>query len=186
MIPVDQTTFHDPEKATSGNCMQAAVASLMGLNLKEVPNFVEVCSGESHAMYELFRRWLDEYGLDMLSLPGAWSIRSFYLGVGPSPRGVHHMVVLNDGELAHDPHPSRAGLLRVERCYVLVPKVVANWRLVREPGTRIPTEDEIEAGKSQRGGWTRAQLAEWGVPWPPPKGWRARLLRAAGGVDRAR
>ena len=37
------------------------------------------------------------------------------------------------------------------------------------------TEAEIEAGRSPRGGWTRAQLAEWGVPWPPPKGWRRRL-----------
>ena len=23
--------------------------------------------------------------------------------------------------------------------------------------------------------WSRAQLAEWGVPWPPPKGWRKKL-----------
>jgi hypothetical protein len=37
------------------------------------------------------------------------------------------------------------------------------------------TEAQIEAGRSAEGGWTRAQLAKWGVPWPPPKGWRARL-----------
>ena len=47
--------------------------------------------------------------------------------------------------------------------------------------TRI-TEAEIEAGRSPAGGWTRAQLAEWGVPWPPPKGWRRRLTgRTASG-----
>ncbi|WP_344761245.1 hypothetical protein, partial [Micrococcus yunnanensis] len=23
--------------------------------------------------------------------------------------------------------------------------------------------------------WTKAQLAAWGVPWLPPKGWRAEL-----------
>lgn len=34
----------------------------------------------------------------------------------------------------------------------------------------------IEAGKSAKGGWTRAQLAEWGVPWPPPKGWKEALI----------
>lgn len=45
--------------------------------------------------------------------------------------------------------------------------------------TRSPTAAEIEAAKSPRGGWTRAQLAEWGVPWPPPKGWKQRLLRQA-------
>lgn len=38
------------------------------------------------------------------------------------------------------------------------------------------TEAEIEAGKSPAGGYTRAQLAAWGVPWPPPQGWRQALL----------
>jgi hypothetical protein len=38
------------------------------------------------------------------------------------------------------------------------------------------TETQIEAGRSPRGGWTRIQLAEWGVPWPPPKGWQNALV----------
>ena len=38
------------------------------------------------------------------------------------------------------------------------------------------TDQQIEAGKSPRGDWTRKTLAGWGVPWPPPKGWRAALL----------
>jgi hypothetical protein len=46
------------------------------------------------------------------------------------------------------------------------------------------TEEEIEAGRSPAGGWTRAQLAKWGVPWPPPKGWRARLTGRKGGKAR--
>jgi len=32
---------------------------------------------------------------------------------GPSPRGVPHQVLYRNGELWHDPHPSRAGLLSV-------------------------------------------------------------------------
>lgn len=40
----------------------------------------------------------------------------------------------------------------------------------------MPSAAEIEAAKTPRGGWARAQLAEWGVPWPPPKGWRRRLI----------
>ncbi len=35
-----------------------------------------------------------------------------------------------------------------------------------------PTLAEIDASKSVAGGWTRHVLAQWGVPWPPPKGWR--------------
>lgn len=38
------------------------------------------------------------------------------------------------------------------------------------------TESDIDSRRSPQGGWTRATLAEWGVPWPPPKGWRKALL----------
>lgn len=38
------------------------------------------------------------------------------------------------------------------------------------------TEQEIEKGRSPKGGFTKRQLARWGVPWPPPKGWKDALL----------
>jgi hypothetical protein len=48
---------------------------------------------------------------------------------------------------------------------------------------RLPrlTEEQIEAGRSPKGGWTREQLARWGIPWPPPPGWRQALLHGTGG-----
>jgi hypothetical protein len=39
------------------------------------------------------------------------------------------------------------------------------------------TREEVEAGRSPAGGFTRAQLAAWRVPWPPPSGWLQALLR---------
>lgn len=42
-------------------------------------------------------------------------------------------------------------------------------------GIPAPSPDQVLAAQSDRGGWTKAQLAEWGVPWPPPKGWRRAL-----------
>lgn len=47
-----------------------------------------------------------------------------------------------------------------------------------EPGitSRVVTAEEIEAAKTPKGAWTRAQLAQWGVPWPPPKGWKQALI----------
>lgn len=36
--------------------------------------------------------------------------------------------------------------------------------------------EEIDSKKTPAGGWTKAQLAEWGVDWPPPKGWRKKLI----------
>jgi ribonuclease HI len=34
---------------------------------------------------------------------------------------------------------------------------------------------EIEAAKSPKGGWTRAQLHAWGIAWPPTSGWKSLL-----------
>lgn len=46
---------------------------------------------------------------------------------------------------------------------------------------KSPTEAEIVSAMTSVGGWTKKQLAEWGVPWPPPKGWKRKL--AAGGFE---
>ena len=43
--------------------------------------------------------------------------------------------------------------------------------------------EEIEAGRSPAGGFTRKQLAAWSVPWPPPAGWLRALLRGEDGSD---
>jgi hypothetical protein len=34
----------------------------------------------------------------------------------------------------------------------------------------------IAAAKSPGGSWSRATLAQWGVPWPPPRGWKEALI----------
>lgn len=39
------------------------------------------------------------------------------------------------------------------------------------------TEADIEAAKTPKGGWKRATLAKWGVPWPPPQGWRKTIVK---------
>lgn len=41
----------------------------------------------------------------------------------------------------------------------------------------IPSPEEVRAAQSPAGGWSKRQLATWGVPWPPPKGWRDELNR---------
>ena len=45
---------------------------------------------------------------------------------------------------------------------------------------RRPTAEEVEWAKTSKGGYTRAQLEEWGVPWPPPPGWKEKLLSGEG------
>ena len=38
-------------------------------------------------------------------------------------------------------------------------------------------EEVMAASTSASGAWTAKQLRRWGVPWPPPKGWRQELAR---------
>lgn len=42
-------------------------------------------------------------------------------------------------------------------------------------GQTLPSPDEVMEAQSGAGGWTKAQLAEWGIRWPPPRGWRKDL-----------
>ncbi|MGW9436119.1 hypothetical protein [Streptomyces sp. NPDC055607] len=42
--------------------------------------------------------------------------------------------------------------------------------------TVLPSPEEIEAARTPAGGWKRDQLAAWGVPWPPPRGWKDELV----------
>jgi hypothetical protein len=46
--------------------------------------------------------------------------------------------------------------------------------------TRAQMEAKIESLKTAKGGWTKASLASLGVAWPPPAGWKEKLLDKAG------
>lgn len=50
-------------------------------------------------------------------------------------------------------------------------------RMAAEPAAPLKmTAEEIESATTKPGGFTRAQLAKWGVPWPPPRGWKRKLI----------
>ncbi len=36
---------------------------------------------------------------------------------------------------------------------------------------------KIDDSRTEKGGFTKASLEKLGVPWPPPKGWRKKLIR---------
>src|SRR3954465_9055147 len=40
-----------------------------------------------------------------------------------------------------------------------------------------PQEIACASTSTKVGAWTAKQLAEWGVPYPPPRGWRAEMIR---------
>lgn len=130
--PVDQTILHD-DALRPGNCFAAAVASALGRPLRAVPHFVEwgqhLHSGkpkdpenpDTAAWLAMFLGYVSALGLwpewrDSLEDAEAGEI---VFVAGKSPRGVFHQVLYRDGELLHDPHPSKAGLLDQSEWFVL-------------------------------------------------------------------
>ncbi|MEW2164407.1 hypothetical protein AB0912_15645 [Streptomyces sp. NPDC007084] len=115
MKPVTQTILHDDPEGRPGNCLQAAVASLLELPLLAVPHFlllddwwgslIAFCRLAGYDVYEQSPNRPCAYGL----------------AFGLSERGVRHAVCWIDGRIAHDPHPSRRGLLTLTELIALHP-----------------------------------------------------------------
>ncbi len=119
MTPVDQRIMHDPNNGVYGDCMRACVASLLDLNIENVPHFFE--SGnpsefnatlaaflKSQGLAELNVRWRDMFDHDYV-FRGVKGV--YHLIAGRTKGGAWHAVVGKDGRMVHDPHPKRLGVL---------------------------------------------------------------------------
>lgn len=120
MTPVDQTTFGFP----GGNCFSACVASLLDLQIDDVPYF-----GHDDVWWDRATEWLAPHGL--------WPLCVFFENAPDPPPALHiltgrsprepddpkalHSVVARGDDIIHDPHPSRAGLFSREEYVILVP-----------------------------------------------------------------
>lgn len=111
-----------------GNCQSATLATLLGLEIDEVPYFFDGIEGSSEA--ERDRQFVDNinnflrprgYQLIMLGQNEPhteWveeisrELKGVKLLVGGiSPRGSMHSVIYMDGKLWHDPHPDGLGVV---------------------------------------------------------------------------
>ena len=45
-------------------------------------------------------------------------LNTYYIGIGPTQRGVKHCCIYKDGHVHHDPHPSNSGLLHITESWV--------------------------------------------------------------------
>lgn len=118
---ITQTIF-DSSDGPPGNCLQAAVATLLGLDLDEVPHFA-LYGNWAHRL-RLFAESRG-YQLDVAPARDRESCRG--IAVGSTVRDTTHAVVFEDGRQVWDPHPSRAGLKTVDYVLTLTPAA-----LVRE------------------------------------------------------
>lgn len=117
MKPVYQTQFkgypkqHKETGPDAGNCLAACVASILELDLEDVPNFTAI-PGE-HEWWKALQAFVTERGWYLYALDPEQGApeETYYLAVGKSPRGdFNHVVVANGKDIVHDPNPSGEGL----------------------------------------------------------------------------
>ena len=118
----DQRILVGDPSGRPGDCLRAAVATMLQTDPDRVPHFLESVDWMGAVLAYRpdlqFRRRTDPVEVmghliePQPLFPACGSARPWVVGVGMSPRGVHHAVVLaaRDGSLIHDPHPSRDGL----------------------------------------------------------------------------
>lgn len=111
MKKVFQTLFGEEK----GNCFQAAVASILEMDLEQVPHFCK--DNPNDDWYFAFVDWLRSFGfsaihiaatpevLESANLDGCYIIVS-----GKSPRGLQHSCVYRGKRLKHDPIKGMQGV----------------------------------------------------------------------------
>ncbi len=116
-----QTVLHDPDGRRFGNCVRAAVASIMGLPIREVPPFEAGYWDDGFDWRKAVKSWAAKvHGVHVQWFcgppPAGWAIAS-----GPTARGTRHVVVCRDGRLWHDPHPDHKGLINADYWVTFAP-----------------------------------------------------------------
>lgn len=137
MRMIDQKILdHCPAEGRFGDCFRASMATLLGMELEDVPHFMAYDPDGPDALVELAPgiqcdRWyrdarhyleargigiisydLDQIrndGMDVMAFLRSYDV--FYEIDVPSPRfeNTKHSVIARAGKIVHDPHPSRAG-----------------------------------------------------------------------------
>jgi hypothetical protein len=140
MIEVTQTILHLETPGRYGNCLQAAVASLLELPIEDVPHFAQYDNAD-HALlwWDALVGWVHQAGWEAAWLDEAPGEELCIIG-GKSPRGVNHVCVGRGDVVVWDPHPSRDGLLSVEDWITLRPATcqvcgypAEHFEIVEEP-----------------------------------------------------
>lgn len=104
MKPVFQTRL-----GNKGNCFEACIASILELELKEVPDLLAY--EESGEWVDKLNTWLSKFGLCYIEvimddIPLFFKNKScYYIYIGKTTRNdnIHHAAVGYNGNIVHDP-----------------------------------------------------------------------------------
>lgn len=138
MRPILQTQLYGDNAIGNGNCVAAAMASILELPLWMIPPWEQMFARNDWQVRR--REWLAQMlGLEVVTLyasrrhPGRFStcyweedgeeyvyvepddLPEFYIACGLTVRKSQHATVYSKGQMVHDPHYSGAGILEVER-----------------------------------------------------------------------
>jgi hypothetical protein len=141
MKPVFQDKFRT---ATSrGNCFSACVASILELELKDVPNWVEIGEQSDQPWRILFETWCAKNGIGVVDInwvgkeiPDIYT-EAFMIANGIGTRLfeselIRHSVVCQGKHVVHDPHPDGGGLTRIDGFTILFKDKAAAKELHRK------------------------------------------------------
>lgn len=138
MKKVYQTRFGGTDSPVSeqGNCFQASVASVFEIPLEEAFDCIPYSRkddvgkpvDESLEFIE-FNTWLSKYGFQSVfvqafPMPRMTTLRGFHLLEVESTslkNGESHIVVIQDGEVVHDPNPNAKEIGKTVGVYLIVP-----------------------------------------------------------------
>jgi len=118
MKKVMQTEFDD-----NGNCFEACVASILELDISEVPSV-----SDEFAWFQIMDKFVSKYGYGLLLLSKhdisqseVWYEKAYVIVSGQSPRveGRLHSVVWQNGKMIHDPHPDGIGFKGEPEDYII-------------------------------------------------------------------
>jgi hypothetical protein len=100
-----------------GNCWRAAIASLLEIDIDSMPAFEDA----GHRMFVDTRTWATEQGYSVFTYDADNPPASYAIAFGQSLRrsDSDHAIVVEDGVMVHDPHPSSEGLLEVKGYWVI-------------------------------------------------------------------
>ena len=135
MKPVNQTICN----FKNGNCMQACVASILEVDLDQVPNFMEFGPDE---YLKTITEWCKSLGVIVINIDFAIKHDdvfelfedSYLIASGKSPRDEtkNHAVVWKNGSIVHDPHPDKTGLVGEPESFSVF--VVVDYSLLNQDG----------------------------------------------------
>ena len=129
MTPQKQTKFSDHNNPSlRGNCFSACLASIMDLDISEIPNFAQLHNDTGEwldAFFEFIRNYpkfeLNGSGHKIEELKNYPGVDGYVIVCGSSPRGFKagHSVIYKNGEPFFDPHPDNTFLKKFEYFYLI-------------------------------------------------------------------